>query len=88
VGEGKDYTLYSLVDGIVVYQKKPEKSKINVYPLGHPKAELALAKMHETKPKEGVPSRAVRRKAAYKPRAQQRAEAAAVRVATVVAAAP
>lgn len=28
VGTGKDYTLYSTIDGIVVYQKKAEKSKV------------------------------------------------------------
>lgn len=25
---GKDYTLYSKIDGIVIYQKKQEKSKV------------------------------------------------------------
>lgn len=41
--------------------------------------------MRKKTAKEGVPSRAERRKAMYKPRAQQRAEASAVAVATVVA---
>jgi hypothetical protein len=28
VGTGKDYTLFSTIDGIVVYQKKSERSKV------------------------------------------------------------
>lgn len=85
VGQGKDYTLYSLVDGIVVYQKKPDRSLINVYPAEHEKAVKALAPMRKKQAKEGVPSRKERRRAMYKPREQQRAEASAVAVASVVA---
>lgn len=28
VGTGKDYTLFSTIDGIVVYQKKQDRSKV------------------------------------------------------------
>jgi len=28
VGTGKDYTLFSTIDGVVVYQKKSDRSKV------------------------------------------------------------
>ncbi len=28
VGEGKDYTLFSTIDGIVIFQKKKDRSKV------------------------------------------------------------
>jgi hypothetical protein len=30
VGVGKDYTLFSTIDGIVVYQKKADRSKVGL----------------------------------------------------------
>jgi peroxiredoxin family protein len=85
VGTGKDYTLYSTVEGIVVFKKKvSEKSKISVVPMDSEEAQVLLKKTHTIAPKEGVPSRKVRRKAMYTPRAQQRAEQQ-VAIATVVA---
>lgn len=32
VGLGKDYTLYSLIDGIVMFEKNSIRSKVNVVP--------------------------------------------------------
>eukprot|EP00882_Tetradesmus_deserticola_P001355 GHRQ01001467.1.p1 GENE.GHRQ01001467.1~~GHRQ01001467.1.p1 ORF type:complete len:171 (+),score=62.51 GHRQ01001467.1:124-636(+) len=84
VGLGKDYTVFSKVDGIVIYSKKKDQSKINVYPFEHEKARAAVSATHTTAPKEGVPSRQERRKAMYTPRAQQRAQQAAA-VAAVAA---
>ena len=85
MGTGKDYTLFSTVEGIVVYKKKKtEKSRISVVPLESEEAQLLLKKTHTIAPKEGVPSRKDRRKAMYTPRAQQRAERQ-VAIATVVA---
>lgn len=68
VSMGKDYTVYSLVEGIVVYDKKKERPCIHVYPTDHTKAVAAVTATHTKKPKEGVPSRRERRKALYKPR--------------------
>lgn len=68
VGTGKDYTLYSTIDGVVVYQKKAEKSKVSVYPLDHPKGEAAATATHTTKAKPEVGSRKERRRTIYKPR--------------------
>ncbi len=85
VGTGKDYTLFSTIEGIVVFKKKKsEKSKISVVPIDSEEAQALIKKTHTIAPKEGVPSRKVRRKAMYTPRAQQRA-ALQVSVATVVA---
>lgn len=30
VGQGRDYTIFSEVDGIVVYQKRPERNQVSV----------------------------------------------------------
>jgi large subunit ribosomal protein L27 len=85
VGTGKDYTLFSTVEGIVVYKKKKtEKSRVHVVPMDSEEAQALIKKTHTIAPKEGVPSRKDRRKAMYTPRAQQRA-AQQVSVATVVA---
>jgi ribosomal protein L27 len=85
VGTGKDFTLFSTVEGIVVFKKKKtEKSKVSVVPMESAEAQALIKKTHTIAPKEGVPSRKERRKAAYTPRAQQRAEQQ-VAIATVVA---
>jgi hypothetical protein len=62
--------------------------QINVYPFEHDKARAAVAATHTTAPKEGVPSRAERRKAMYTPRAQQRAQQAAAIAAVAVKVTP
>eukprot|EP00877_Chromochloris_zofingiensis_P004139 jgi/Chrzof1/13726/Cz08g09200.t1 len=80
VGTGKDYTLFSTIDGIVVYQKKQDRSKINVYPLEHEKAKASVTATHTTQPKDGVPSRKDRRHELYKPRGQEAAAEPAVAV--------
>eukprot|EP00878_Enallax_costatus_P001714 GHUV01001869.1.p1 GENE.GHUV01001869.1~~GHUV01001869.1.p1 ORF type:complete len:172 (+),score=48.81 GHUV01001869.1:154-669(+) len=77
VGTGSDYTLFSTVDGIVIYSKKKDRSYIHVYPHDHDKARTAVAATHTTKTKDGAPSRKQRRRAMYTPRSQQREQAAA-----------
>ncbi len=32
VGLGKDYTLYSLIDGVVKFEGRPDRRKVSVYP--------------------------------------------------------
>ncbi len=32
VGLGKDYTLYSLIEGVVVFEKKARQQRVNVVP--------------------------------------------------------
>ncbi|KAL6757527.1 plastid/chloroplast ribosomal protein L27 [Haematococcus lacustris] len=63
---GKDYTLFSTVAGIVVYEKKRDHPRVHVYPYGHEKANEALAKTHTKKPAEGVLSRRQRRLNAWR----------------------
>lgn len=74
---GKDYTVYSTIEGIVIYEHKRDNKQISVYPRDHPKALAAILATYTHKPKEGVPSRQERRKAMYQPRSAQRAAAAA-----------
>ncbi|PNH06116.1 50S ribosomal protein L27 [Tetrabaena socialis] len=62
---GKDYTVFSTVEGVVIFDKKRVKPEIHVYPMDHPKSIAALSATHTKKPAEGVPSRAERRKATY-----------------------
>lgn len=83
VGTGKDYTLFSTIDGVVVYQKKSDRSKVSVYPLDHPKGQAAATATHTTEAKADVGSRKERRRAIYKPRgggAQQQEPAVTVAV--------
>ncbi|GIL75165.1 hypothetical protein Vretimale_7851 [Volvox reticuliferus] len=65
---GKDYTVFSTVEGIVVFDKKREKPEVHVYPADHPKAVAAVTATHTKKPAEGQQSRQERRKATYTPR--------------------
>ncbi|KAG2495221.1 hypothetical protein HYH03_006827 [Edaphochlamys debaryana] len=65
---GKDYTVFSTVEGVVVYDKKRVKPEIHVYPADHPKAVAASTASHTKKAAEGTQSRKERRKAAYQPR--------------------
>ncbi|GAX85879.1 hypothetical protein CEUSTIGMA_g13295.t1 [Chlamydomonas eustigma] len=81
---GKDYTLFSLVDGIVMYDKKKQRPSVHVYPYEHAKAVAAVEITHTKKPKEGVPSRKERRKTMYTPRGAAK-EASALSVATIAA---
>ena len=74
---GKDYTLYSLIDGVVIFDKKKERPSIHVYPHDHEKALAAKIVTHTIHAKEGVPSRQQRRKAMYTPRGSSPAPAAA-----------
>eukprot|EP00879_Flechtneria_rotunda_P002572 GHRR01002771.1.p1 GENE.GHRR01002771.1~~GHRR01002771.1.p1 ORF type:complete len:174 (+),score=52.80 GHRR01002771.1:65-586(+) len=85
VGTGKDYTIFSKVDGIVIYSKRKDRSLIHVYPFEHNKARAAVAVTHTTKPREGQQSRKERRRTMYTPRSQQRAQAEAATVAMVAA---
>ncbi|PNW82949.1 hypothetical protein CHLRE_06g300800v5 [Chlamydomonas reinhardtii] len=62
---GRDFTVFSTVEGVVVFDKKRVKPEIHVYPADHPKAVAALAKTHTKQPAEGQQSRAERRKATY-----------------------
>jgi hypothetical protein len=91
VGTGKDYTLFSTIDGVVVYQKKADRPKVSVYPLDHPKGSAAAAATHTTEAKAGVGSRKERRRAAYKPRGaaqqQQKQEQPVATVAMVASSA-
>ena len=82
VGTGKDYTLFSTVDGVVVFQKKGDRDRVSVYPFDHPKAQAAATATHTTKAGEGG-SRKERRRAMYKPRGGAGAAAAQQPVATV-----
>ncbi|MDB4995710.1 MAG: ribosomal protein L27p [Myxococcaceae bacterium] len=44
VGLGKDFTLFSLVDGVVVYEWRTNTRRMaSVYPVGHPKTVAAPA---------------------------------------------
>lgn len=38
VGQGKDYTLFSTIEGIVIYQKRPDRDSVST----HPAAVLAV----------------------------------------------
>uniref|UniRef100_A0A7S0RJZ3 50S ribosomal protein L27, chloroplastic n=1 Tax=Chlamydomonas leiostraca TaxID=1034604 RepID=A0A7S0RJZ3_9CHLO len=84
---GKDFTLFSLVDGIVVFDKKKDRAAVHVYPLESEKAQAVIAATHTKKPKEGVQSRRERRLAEYKgkPRKSAAAKQATLGVATVTA---
>lgn len=92
VDVGKDYTVFSLIDGIVIFDKnKYSHSRIHVFPHDHEKSVALVTKTHTKEPKEGVPSRAERRRAAYVPRRQLRQAGAApahqeLSIATVTAA--
>eukprot|EP00884_Botryococcus_braunii_P000723 jgi/Botrbrau1/10651/Bobra.53_2s0009.1 len=66
VALGKDYTLYSLIDGIVVFNKNKYISKVSVVP----EEEYVVPEGQQVK--EG--SRKMRRRELYTPRAVQRAE--------------
>lgn len=70
VGTGKDYTLFSTVDGVVVYHKRGAdmRSEVAVFPHGDPRAVASLTASHTRQAKEGVPSRQERRRALYSPR--------------------
>ncbi|MEW5313615.1 MAG: hypothetical protein WDW38_005169 [Sanguina aurantia] len=76
---GKDFTVFSKVEGIVIFDKKKEKAAIHVYPLDHAKAIACVKKTHTTAAAEGTVSRAERRKTQYTTRRKLRA----VSVATV-----
>eukprot|EP00798_Chlamydomonas_sp_ICE-L_P025769 gene25769-11433_t len=56
-GCGKDYTIFSTIDGVVIYEKKKDKPKIHVYPFEHEKAVAAVTASHTIKKKEGTLSR-------------------------------
>ncbi|KIY94737.1 50S ribosomal protein L27 [Monoraphidium neglectum] len=84
VGVGKDYTLFSTIDGIVVYQKKADRSKVSVFPLESVKGQAAATATHTTEAKADVGSRKERRRATYKPRGSSSAEPVAT-VAVVAA---
>jgi large subunit ribosomal protein L27 len=44
VGMGRDYTLYALIDGRVVFERKDrQRLKVSVYPVESPSAEAAEA---------------------------------------------
>ncbi|KXZ49187.1 hypothetical protein GPECTOR_22g777 [Gonium pectorale] len=68
---GKDYTVFSTVEGVVVFDKKKERPAVHVYPADHPKAVAAVTATHTKKTPEGVQSRKERRRAAYTPRKAQ-----------------
>ncbi|GFR52140.1 hypothetical protein Agub_g14655, partial [Astrephomene gubernaculifera] len=68
---GRDYTVFSTVEGIVIFDKKREKPEIHVYPKDHPKAVAAVQATHTKKPAEGQLSRKERRRAAYTSRKAQ-----------------
>lgn len=85
VGVGKDYTLYSTIDGIVVYQKKADRSKVSVFPLESVKGQAAATSTHTTEAKEGG-SRKDRRRATYKPRGSSSASPEPVATVAVVVA--
>lgn len=68
---GKDYTLFSTVEGVVVFDKKNVKPEVHVYPADHPKAIAAVTATHTKKPAEGQQSRQERRKAQYSTRRVQ-----------------
>jgi large subunit ribosomal protein L27 len=86
-GLGKDYTLYSLVDGVVVFDQgcRKDKPQVHVFPMEHAKAKAEVAKTHTKPAAEGMVPRAALRKAAYIQRSG-RAAATTVGVATVSAA--
>jgi large subunit ribosomal protein L27 len=56
-GVGTDFTIYSKVEGIVVYDKKKYKPKISVLPLDSEEAKKVIEASHTTKPAEGTVSR-------------------------------
>lgn len=61
----------------------PHILQIHVYPVDSEKGKAIIAKTHTKAPKEGVPSRAERRKAMYTPRSAARLQK--LSVATVAA---
>lgn len=65
---GKDYTVFSKVEGIVVFEKKAERSRVSVYPADHPKAVKMIEVTHTTKKAEGELNRRQRKLLTYKPR--------------------
>lgn len=86
VGVGKDYTLFSTIDGIVIFQKKAERSKVSVYPLESVKGQAAATATHTTQAKPDVGSRTERRRATYKPRGSSSGVPAPAAAVAVVAA--
>ncbi|WP_447977602.1 50S ribosomal protein L27 [Candidatus Nitrospira bockiana] len=32
VGQGRDYTLFALINGVVTYEGRPDRRKVSVYP--------------------------------------------------------
>ncbi|GBF88616.1 50S ribosomal protein L27 [Raphidocelis subcapitata] len=83
VGTGKDYTLFSTIDGMVVYSEKDGRARVSVYPMEHAKAQAAATATHTTKSTADGGSRKERRRATYKPRGSSGAAAAGEPVATV-----
>lgn len=81
---GKDYTLFSTVEGIVIFGEKNGRSVVDVYPHDHEKAVAMVARTHTMKAKEGTISRKERRKTLYQPRGKANQP---LGVATVAAAA-
>uniref|UniRef100_A0A7S3R6Z4 50S ribosomal protein L27, chloroplastic n=1 Tax=Dunaliella tertiolecta TaxID=3047 RepID=A0A7S3R6Z4_DUNTE len=80
---GKDYTVYALEDGIVMFDKKKERPGVHVYPLDHEKAKAMIAATHTKQPKEGTKSRRERRLEQWKGVPRKSAEKSTISVATV-----
>ena len=70
---GKDYTLFSTVEGIVIFDEKNGRQVVNVYPHEHEKAVALVAKTHTKKPADGQLSRQEKRKAVYVSRKKEAA---------------
>lgn len=85
VGTGKDYTLFSTVDGVVVFHKRGAgmRSEVSVFPHDDPRAVASATATHTKAAKDGVPSRRERRRALYSPRGGAAAPLVAVAAAPV-----
>lgn len=86
VGIGKDYTVFSLIDGVVLFDKKREgHSKIHVFPADHAKSVAQVAKTHTVAPKEGTMSRSQKKRATHDEKYGPNKGASTLSVATVSA---